>query len=409
MRVRLLVVLCSVIVSTFSFADNQWATGIREGGGGFYLSAPDQNFHLNLLGYGQFLGTYFSDDYRDARTDRPIGFQIRRARFTAMATVQRNYEFLMEMGLPTIRPINGVAIPGVAIAATPAAAPTTTAYPAAPDFGLVEARLTFRLAEDWLQMRVGKFVGPFSAENWRLSQNLNTVERSTVLNSMHTLPALDTQIGVMLFGRIVNGILNYYFGVFNGNGHSLDTSFDSDGDKEFQAKVVLQPHANFLMGLGYDYNDTPKTRLLSLVDHAFAPFVTGATVGARHGISFDFDWTVDFFNWRTEANYFTFQDSKATSFMQYLFGGYSSFGFMLTGDKNKGAELIARYEFARATVNTSFDLHSAVVGFNIFLNSNMKNVVQYIAEIPTQANPSSTAYSNNKMKHIVMNELQVKF
>lgn len=408
MRVRLLL-LCSFLAPGLGFAENQWTTGLREGGGGYYLSAPDQSFQLNLLGYSQFLGSYFSDDYRGVRTDRPVGFQIRRARFIAMATVHRSYEFLMEFGLPTLRAIPSAAIPGVPPGTGVATFPNATTYPASPDLGLVEARLTFRLFDEWLQMRVGKFVGPFSAENWRLSQKLDTVERSTILNSMHTLPALDTQIGVMLFGRIVNGILNYYFGVFNGNGHSLDTAFDNDGDKEFQAKVVLQPHPNFLMGVGYDYNDSPNLRLLSLVDHAYAPFVTGAVVGARHGISLDFDWNIDFFNWRAEGNYFTFKDSNAAPFLQYLFGGYSSFGFMLSGDSNQGAQLIARYEFARATVGSSFDLHSAVVGLNVFINSNMKNTIQYIAEIPTQANAASVAYSNNKMKHIVFNQLQVKF
>lgn len=411
--------LALLLVAGVALAETNWNAGIREGGGGFYISAPDQSYHLNFLGYGQFLGSILSEDYHHSgdRADVPFGFSVRRARLSALATVHRNFEFLLEMGTPTVRPyptttsfgpnsgITSVAPATPATPATPAAAASTYS---APDFGIVEARLTTAIFGEWLQMRVGKFIGPFSLENSRSARNLDLIERQTVLNSVHTMPALDTQIGAMLFGRILDGVINYYFAAFNGNSDSAGTGNDNNGDKEFQAKVVFQPHRNITFGFGWDEDQMAGTRVLSVVDHAFVPYVTGFVQGTRNGLEFDFDWVVDWFSLRTEGLYFTFPDQANSSYVRYLYGAYLQLGFMAWGDQNYGFQILGRYEWARSIVDRVNDLHSAVLGFNIFINSNVQHRINYICEVPNNQN-GATTYSIRGLKHMLLNELQVKF
>lgn len=379
----------ATLLSSLGFAETNWTGGVRPGGNGFYLAAPDQGFNLNFLGYGQFLGTVLDHNYRAARNDGPVGFSIRRARLTTLATVQRDAEFMVEIGTPTMR-----SLPVVATASTP-------------DLGLVEARVSVNLFDEWLQLRVGKFTGPFSRENARSARSLDFVERSNVLSSMLLAPTLDTQLGVMAFGRAASGILNYYFAIFNGNIDSVSTSGDTDGAKEIQAKLEIHPHPNFMIGFGYDTDESPR-RTLSLVDHSLTPMVASTYQGRRHGFSIDWDWTINFFNWKTELLYFTFPDHTGQAgFARMLAGGYTQTGFQVAGDTNNGLQILLRYEYANLLTTTTNALHSGILGFNIFINSNLTNTINYILEYG--ANDASGAYARLGFHHVLMNQLQVKF
>ncbi len=404
----------AALFSSLSFAETNWTGGVRPGGNGFYLSAPDQGFNLNFLGYGQFVGTVLDEKYNSVRSDTPFGFNIRRARLTTLATVQRNAEFMIEMGTPTMRPIPlATNFPSSAAAvAAGTVDPTTLTHAAshsATDFGLVEARVSLNLFEDWLQLRIGKFTGPFSRENSRSSRQLDFIERSNVMSSMLLSPALDTQIGAMLFGRFADGILNYYFGVFNGNSDSIGTLGDNDGGKEIQLKLEIHPHKNFMVGLGWDTDYVSKARPLSLVDHALTPVVSSAVAGRRHGFSLDWDWLYNFFSWKSEFLYFSFPDNTGTAnYARFLIGGFTQIGFQVAGDTNSGLQILLRYEYAKLLTTQNYDLHSGILGFNIFINSNLTNTINYILEYGGN-NVGSGHYAQNGYHHAFMNQLQVKF
>jgi hypothetical protein len=409
--------LCIALFATGAFAEGNWSAGIRDGGGGFYLTAPDQSFHLNFVGYGQFVGSALSSEYSPSdRPDNPVGFQLRRARIATLATVARSYEFMFEIGTPTYRVLPTTAFPQIAGAPGDTAYAGLTGFPIGQsvyglgpsDVGLVEARITAPIFEDALQIRAGKFIGPFSRENSRSSRSLDTIERSSFLNSVNTIPQLDTQVGVMLFGRALNGVINYYFAVFNGNADSLKSPIGGSGFKEFQLKAVFQPHPSITFGFGYDTYNMGST-VISLVDHAFVPVVSGGLFGVRHGLEFDLDWQYEWFSLRTETDFFTFQDMSGNPIgMRSLTGSYLQLGFQAWGDPSHGVQLIGRGEWARAIVDRVHDLYSAVIGVNVAVNANVSNMLNYILEVPSTT-AGTASYAKASLHHILYDQLMLKF
>src|SRR5262245_43074342 len=147
--------------------------GFNKGGGGVFLKGEEYNFRL--LGYAQAVGSVF--DSRFDRADENGDFSIRRARIDFAADFYDDYSIFVEFdGGPT------------------------NAQTGQSDFGLVEARINWKIVEDDVQLRAGKFISPFSQENFRSSRDIDTVERYMALNSIFALPALDAQFGAMLYG-----------------------------------------------------------------------------------------------------------------------------------------------------------------------------------------------------------------
>lgn len=387
------VIVFLVLFVQLSFANN-WSSAVREGGGGFYLLSPDQAFQLSIMGYGQFLGAFYSNHYARGtpgnRRDYPASFSLRRTRLDMLTTVYRDFEFLVEVGTPTLR---------------------LHPVPAGSDFGVVEARLTAQLYENLFQLRVGKFVGPFSAENSRSSRALAFVERYSALNSLMAMGVLDIQTGVMIFGQVLQGMLNYYLAVFNGNGDSITNPGENNGEKEFQSKLVFSPHAAFQAGIGMDVSLEGK-QTLTILDHAFVPYLETDTSSRRFGFEADLEWVHGPLSVRSEVILFQFRnDAHGGERWAGLLGGYGEVGYFVRGNAAAGVQPLIRFEeakFTRLPDGTSSSLHSYILGINWFINSNIRNQLNYILEVP-DGRGSSAAYSSAQVKHILMNQLQVKF
>lgn len=408
--------------------DAQWSVGLRQQGGGFYLAAPDHAFHLNILGYAQMLGYMFSYNWHETRPDYPGGFALRRARVAMLATLHTDYEAYLEYGTATTRPVFGGAFPSGTTftpgpVVPPVGPPTTVAsgVPAQPLPGIIEARLTANLFEDAFQLRVGKFIGPFSAEQARNPKFLETVERSTVLNSLNASGYLDTQVGAMLFGRIIGGAVNYYVAAFNGNATATTLSEDDNGEKDFQTKVAVQPHPNLVFGFGWETGYHEYARRMSLLDAAWTPRVSGYTQGRRYGGEFDFNWNNDAASVKAEAIYYWFPDSAGfpDGFSKF-WGGWVQPAVYLSGNKNRGIEMFFRYDYAQARMNggTQYALHSPSLGLNFVFNDNTRFTTQVITQaaegpgVPTSVvsgNVEQSAWGNKRVRNVALMQLQFKF
>jgi len=366
---------------------------------GFIVSGG-KGLSLNLKGYGQFLLSAISRDYdiSNTRKDQPFGFSIRRARFDMNVSAYDNLDILVEIGTPST-PLRSQAL----------------GSGGASDIGIVEARGTTPVFGDALALRIGKFVVPFSGENSRSSRKLDTVERSTMVGSLIANNILDTQIGLMLFGRDSSAIFNYYLTLVNGNGDNLSTPTDGNAFKQFQAKIALKPHRNFYFAVSYDTDDVRDANY-KLYDHAFVVAVAAPSItGRRNGIETDFDWSVDRFNWKTEVIYLWFPDSS-TNKIQNWWGGYTQFGWFIDGDNTRGVQGILRGEYTLLqggeANNKNFELASSVLGINGFINANLNLQVNYIMEFPNEnlsREASTPTYGSRSVKHIGQAELQVKF
>lgn len=366
--------------------------GYNEGGGGFYIETEDAQFRL--LGYAQALASVY-----DGRLDRDDGhgdFSIRRARIDFLANFYEDFELLVEFD----------------------GGPGTT--PTAPsDFALVEARLNWRILDDALQLRVGKFVTPFSTENLTTSRAIDTIERYMALNSLFLLPALDAQFGGMTHGTLgAEQRWTYYVGAFNGNGRANDNLSDDNSGKEIQAKLLYQWTPTLETGFAVDFSHE-QAQTLSLTDLGFNRYVSAAVEGSREGLEFDLAWrphplhlTAEFIGFRCDGSGNPADEGVLPqSDRAGLYGGFVQPSYFITGDENRGVELLFRPEFAHLDGDTQGDdhtLYAATLGANWFINPNTR--LQVFPTLHYFDGPSRLlGFDDSTTVPLLLTELQFKF
>lgn len=366
-----------------------WEVGYRANGGGFFLRSPDGAFQFRQLGYVQFVGSVFHDDFE--RADAPGDFSVRRARVDWIADFHDRYQLLLE--------IDGG--PG--------------SIPGGSDFGLVVAQLSADLdREGTLQFVGGKLITPFSTENRISSRSIDTVERYVALNSMFLLPALDVQYGAMLRGLALDGRLEVMGGVFNGNGRANDNLSDDNGDKEVQLKFnyrTAETPGALKLGLGLDYSNEEE-QSLQLRGLSFTPWVAVPVVGTRRGVSADFAWSRGPLSFRGEGLYFDFDDAGAE-----LAGGFVQGARFLRGDEMDGLQALVRLETA-ALDSPLLDgplgdrLDAVTLSLNWFWGGNVRLQVDAVGEryngfstLPAGA----SRVEGDGWKPYLLSELQIKF
>jgi phosphate-selective porin OprO/OprP len=172
---------------------------------GFFLASRDQSYKMKFTGYIQLDGRF--PDTPTAST-----FLIRRARPTVEGTLAKYYNFKLQ-----------------------------------PDFGmgkvtLMDAYMDLAYFGDLSTTRLGKFKVPQDIEYLMSSVYLPFIERALTVNLM---PQRD--VGVMMYGSPFGGILDYSFGVWNGDDRtewtdkSKDSDTDNNKDKDFGGRLQLSP------------------------------------------------------------------------------------------------------------------------------------------------------------------------
>ena len=348
-----------------------WTFGVRPNGGGFFATSADGKYDFRLLGYAQAVGTLVNGDF--ANTFGSSDFRVRRARVGWAMTFDNKYEVFIE-------------------------------YDGVPQTGnLVEARLNAKLIGDDLQVRAGKFVVPFSEEGWRSSRNYDTVERFIVINSLYGLPALDTQIGVMLHGQLLaENKLTWYAGIWNGNASAAENNRDNNDDKELQAKVTYRFTPAFRAGLGVDHS-TEETQTLRLNSLTGTRFAATDVRGTRRGVDGDFFYEKGALSFRGEAMSLDFADTDAT-----LRGGFLQAGWFLKGNYDGGIQPLVRIETARLGArNRDSSIDALTLGVNWYLSGNVRVQVNALGE--RFGGAGGLSVSGDGIKPSLLIELQVRF
>jgi len=355
---------------------SSWKFGVRPNGGGFFLSSPDEKIQFRLLGYAQGVASLLNRDF--VNSFESGDFRVRRARVGWLMTFDKMYELFIE-------------------------------YDGVPETGnLVEARLNWQLRGDDLQLRVGKFVVPFSEEGWRSSRNYDVIERFVALNSMYGLPALDTQIGAMVHGQVMkDNRLTYYAGLWNGNASAASNPRDSNGDKEFQVKVAYKLTKELRVGLGLDHT-VEVSQPLRLSSLTGTRYIAVDVQGKRQGVDADFFYERGRLSFRGEGMTLDFADSDTK-----LDGAFLQASWFLHGDYNKGFQPLIRIERSqirdgRVTSGPSSSAISVVTaGFNWFLSNNIRLQVNAIGEDFSQ--PRNLSVRGDGLKTSLLTELQYRF
>ena len=197
---------------------------------GFGFKSADGQLEYRLRGLVHFDYRDFSGDAFPTATD---GFLARRIRPTFEGTVFGKYGFRFT-----------------------------------PEFGenksaVVDAYLDLK-HNPAAQIRVGKFKPFVGLERLQGGADIKFIERSYVSNNI--LPNRD--LGVSVFGDVLDNRLNYAVGVFNGSidGGENTTAQDVNSDKEFAARIFTTPFAGTdspLQGLGIGVAGTTGTSSLT--------------------------------------------------------------------------------------------------------------------------------------------------
>lgn len=99
------------------------------------------------------------------------------------------------------------------------------------------------VALPWLNVRMGQYKEPFGMEELTSDKWLDLVERAMITRA--TTPEYD--IGIMLYGKVLDDYLKYYLGWFNGNG--TGASGDNNDDKDVAGRLEYKPfkHKNGIL------------------------------------------------------------------------------------------------------------------------------------------------------------------
>lgn len=201
---------------------------------GFFLQSANGDFKLRVRGYTQADALFFPDHSGDTGSST---FFIRRARPILEGTVYKNIDFRVM-----------------------------------PDFGSGAVSLQDAYADIRFRpqaaLRVGKFKEPLSLERLQSDPELLFPERS-IANNL----APNRDVGLQLFGDLSGGAVSYAVGVFNGVVDAGSSDGDAGDDKDFAARVFVQPFRNKaaspLQGLGLGVAATTGRQSESLNGAAF--------------------------------------------------------------------------------------------------------------------------------------------
>jgi phosphate-selective porin OprO/OprP len=201
---------------------------------GFGLESADGQNAIRLKGLLQVDNRNYRDINGLGSDGKNIsGFDLRRIRPTIEGTVLGKYDF-------RFTPEFGEA---------KSASTTSTS-------GIVDAYIDARFHPAF-KVRAGKFKPFVGLERLQSGADIKFIERSYVSNNM--LPNRD--IGVAVHGDVLEGKLNYAFGIYNGvvDGGDITTCIDNNIDKDYSARLFATPFkdsGSVLAGLGFGIGGT---------------------------------------------------------------------------------------------------------------------------------------------------------
>lgn len=310
---------------------------------------------INIFGYLQPQYDYFFTD-----GDQDNTFRFKRARIGVMGKVMDDfsYYFMLET--------------------SPFIGSTGDAY-------LMDAFVTYQ-ADNWARISLGSFKQPFSLDVSTACNNLKTIERSIVADQLVS-PQRD--FGVGIFGGNKYNRLNYSVALMNGRGL---------GVKDDNVKKDVMGRASYLI-------------LRNL----------------RVGASFRYGYPIPNNNEDNRTSYggdFVFELGKLVVQGEYIYDEgayYAGAGggcgatpvalgterdgayILTTYDINQKFQPVFKYEFFDPDLNIKDNLgytERMTVGFNYFVNDNVRFQVNYLANIETVANVDNDA---------LLTQVQVRF
>jgi len=290
-----------------------------------FFKSTDGNFHVEL---GSRLQSDF--DAAEEGTRSLMGarlgsqFLIRRARLEVEGRFFRWINFAIEADFSDSMPLRNVYL----------------------DFTLLPE----------LRLRAGQFKVPFSLEELTSSRHIDFVERS-LINEL--APSYDR--GVMVHGSLMQGVVSYFLGGFNGSGQNTS---DNNPDKDLAGRLVVAPlkaSNNFwLKGfhIGGDFTwgnqsaaRSAQGRTGARTPNRFVYFAAQPTRGDRLRYGVDLAWLVGpaavKFEYDVQTNERRSLGPRGSDLDDVVAKGwYASATYLLTGEEKRlSATVVPKHPF----------------------------------------------------------------
>lgn len=265
-------------------ADKKVAPVVKAGTGGFSFGSADGKNEIKFRGLLQADQRHYSEGENDVRArSRNRAGQLNAEGFNAAEDSS-----LLRRVRPTIE---GKVAGKYGFRFTPefggGSASVVDAY--------VEANL-----DPKFNVRAGKFKSSVGLERLQSGGDIKFVERSYVTNAI--LPNRD--LGVSVYGDVLDKKLNYNFGIVNGvvDGGNISTGTEYSGEREYTARLYTTPLidsdsalSGLGFGLGATYTDFTGEQNLNFTD-------TAAADATRNGLpSYVSDGQQTFFRYGANA------------------------------------------------------------------------------------------------------------
>lgn len=181
---------------------------------GVHFESSDGNLDITLGGYAGIHYRVTAHRPQDNARTLPDSWFLRQLRPELSGAVYKDFDFRVQLDFPT----------GNGLAGTPSATTGT----------VQDAYIGWRYYPE-MSFRIGQFRQPFGQEQTTPDRFVDFDERS---QGDRFLPQRD--IGAMVYGKLLGGILGFEAGYFNGNGRGLT---DSNKGKELAGRIRIQPFA----------------------------------------------------------------------------------------------------------------------------------------------------------------------
>jgi phosphate-selective porin OprO and OprP len=247
------------------------------------------------------------------------------------------------------------------------------------------------------QIKVGQWKSPFGLEHITSDTALFTPERSLVTTAL----TQDRQLGIALWGKPMThllskerqDLLDYSFGVFNGNGRNTTINDDDHfmyvgriGVNPLKTTVWDEPMSLRLSANAYTAHFATGTRVspagnlrMSLVDGALTPFTpTGDSKGTGWGVDEWFTFgPFDLIAEYLEGKYEPHGNAEFTEFTAN--GYYIQPSYFLPFMGGKKFQVVARWESFNPGQAVDDDIKSITAGFNYYINGDaLKVMLNYV-------------------------------
>ena len=212
----------------------------------------------------------------------------------------------------------------------------------------------------WLRLRVGKLKIPVGLERLQSDSDLPIVERALDQNLS---PQRD--VGVLLWGEVAGGVVQYIAGVVNGTADTTAGDTDLDHAKDFVGRLFFQPFASpayrELGALGFGLaaqTGNRKGRLPTAVTGLVVPSVPAQTGLAPSFKTFGQNTFFSYFAPATDTTgaSTTFTHARTTHLNPQLYYYYDNFGllaeylYLWQGVQRGNSTTVLTQQAAHATV-----------------------------------------------------------